>query len=580
MARLDRLLWPPATALVAGGCADGCHGTVVARALEGGEALVGCAMPEVVRVGGCSGVLVHSRAVLTAAHCIVGRTVPATITVGAVAASRGRAVVVSRCLPYPGYDSTGAYDDIAICLLAESVPVHIPPLVIDTSTVTKGDAAILCGFGSRSREDSDIGGAERCANSTIASRVEGNVFRAGDATHTSCYGDSGGPVYVHAGAGGRSLLGIAVGAEYNPCKEPGTFVSIAPFVSWIESVAGPLWESGTKRLHSAETVTWTPWCTFDGGAETVTWTPWCTFDGGAETTKAAMPMLGDAAAEAGANDASGARDGSAGASEGSARGDQESLPSAQGSSSRRAGDCSVASGGGSDGGRVVGAIGALAAAIARWRRGGRRADIARREIARGAKGWTLMMVGQRLAVVVGFAGTMAACGSEEPAAIPPYAVGPSCPYGFPEYLGALSECSSCLDAIDPGFFAANTCTNYWACFCDCDASDTACYRGCESEIDAECANSWAQTLYVAAHNCTMEGFTGYGCKQECVGQTFPVSMSDLTRIEAQLGGAAMFTPTCVMPEAASMDAAGDVNVMTVPSDAATKDATLDQGKSP
>jgi hypothetical protein len=175
---------------------------------------------------------------------------------------------------------------------------------------------------------------------------------------------------------------------------------------------------------------------------------------------------------------------------------------------------------------------------------------------------------------------MMACAPGEVGAIPPYAVGPSCPYGFPEYLGALSECSSCLDAIDPGFSAANTCTNYWACFCNCDASDAACYRGCESEIDPACAKAWAQTLYVAAHDCTAEGFTGYGCQQECVWQTFPVSTSDLTRIEAQLGGAAMFTPTCVMPDAASMDAEGDLNVMAAPADAATKDATLDSGKIP
>lgn len=266
-----------------------------------------------------------------------------------------------------------------------------------------------------------------------------------------------------------------------------------------------------------------------------------------------MPAVVDVAASGDTYDASAdekapGADGSSGAVP--ASGDAaDGFPSAQASSSVRGG-CSVGSGAGCEGGPAVGLLGLLTATLARRRHRARRSDTDPDDIgARGTKGWIRRAVGhgfQRSAVVGVFTCALApACGG--PATLAPDAVqdevGPSCPYGIPQFFPPPSgDCWDCLDCQVPGFVAAYTCPNYWTCFCNCDPGDTSCYRDCESNIDLACAKTWSQILYVSQSNCDVKGFVG--CKSQCAGQSFPVSTSDLLRIQGQLGGAAMFATTC------------------------------------
>jgi hypothetical protein len=132
----------------------------------------------------------------------------------------------------------------------------------------------------------------------------------------------------------------------------------------------------------------------------------------------------------------------------------------------------------------------------------------------------------------------------------PYSPGPSCEVSSWTVvgLGVSSSCVSCLVAQVPALFGSpdsDYCCPFWGCFCTCPLDEEGCYEGCESEIDADCATTWAQIWYEARHQCHVgvEGMeTALGCEGECAGQQLAVSLSELAQVEARLGGAQMFTP--------------------------------------
>jgi len=116
-------------------------------------------------------------------------------------------------------------------------------------------------------------------------------------------------------------------------------------------------------------------------------------------------------------------------------------------------------------------------------------------------------------------------------------------------LGVSSSCANCLLTEIPDFTDYSSdwsyCCGFWSCFCRCPyLLDEGCYQGCESNIDADCAMTWAQIWYEARHECPVgSGRVELGCEAECAGQQLAVSLSDLAQVEARLGGAAdMFTP--------------------------------------
>ena len=131
----------------------------------------------------------------------------------------------------------------------------------------------------------------------------------------------------------------------------------------------------------------------------------------------------------------------------------------------------------------------------------------------------------------------------------PYSPGPSCEVSNWTVvgLGVSSSCASCLigQLSAVSYDGGDYCCAFWSCFCNCAVEDEGCYQGCQSDIDADCAMAWAQIWYEAQHRCYagVEGMqSALGCEGECAGQQLAVSLSDLTKVEARLGGAQMFTP--------------------------------------
>ncbi len=153
----------------------------------------------------CTGTLVGTRTVITAAHCL-DYAPPGTLHVyfgdDATLAGSGRRVEVLAEVAHPAYDMV--VHDIAILELVEDVtdvpPVRLAP-ALDAGTV--GSQVTIVGFGS---DDDGARGRKREGTSDVVS-VDALVFSTTPAPSNTCVGDSGGPVLVDV-AGELMLAGV------------------------------------------------------------------------------------------------------------------------------------------------------------------------------------------------------------------------------------------------------------------------------------------------------------------------------------------------------------------------------------
>lgn len=202
----------------------------------------------------CSGTLVAPQVVITAGHCVgeAGAPPPTQVKINAVdSAGTGEVIAVTQATAYPSWEST--YD---ISVLVLDHPSTTPPRAVATScavdpALADGAPVTLVGFGATTQQGDDqnttlmVGQAQiqdaACSgNGCVTAVSPGGEFVAGGAGVDSCFGDSGGPVYLTA-AGETVLAGVVsrgVDDSPTPCGGGGIYVRPDAVIDWIEQTAG------------------------------------------------------------------------------------------------------------------------------------------------------------------------------------------------------------------------------------------------------------------------------------------------------------------------------------------------------
>lgn len=191
--------------------------------------------------GACTGTIITSEIILTAAHCVAGNRQVA------VAYKEDGSHVLQRVMARavnPGFSPKARVSiDLALIRLDSPLPARFRPMVLesDDSAHQVGVRRTIAGFGLAADRDEASAGVLRSAKVTVLPRLYPRFLRLGYSTDADlsdfavCTGDSGGPVLD-----GSTVVGVVYGREKfgnaQTCGTTAQAVRVAPHRAWIDQV--------------------------------------------------------------------------------------------------------------------------------------------------------------------------------------------------------------------------------------------------------------------------------------------------------------------------------------------------------
>jgi len=180
--------------------------------------------------GICTATLIGKKTVLTAAHCVQGKSM-VTFQVG------GKAYQAVKITPHPSYSySVLNKYDVAVLVLNQAVN-GISPHALAKAPPKVGETLTIVGFGITNTGYKNSG-TKRVAQNSISS-VKSQYFRfsgAGNGKGNVCSGDSGGPSF--RSEGGKEVLAGVHSTASQPCGYAGNDMRVDVFHDWIVAQAG------------------------------------------------------------------------------------------------------------------------------------------------------------------------------------------------------------------------------------------------------------------------------------------------------------------------------------------------------
>lgn len=215
--------------------------------------------PDVVAVighdGTCTGTLIAQDVVLTAGHCIDARPYEVRIDTIDYLQPGGERIGVTWSRAYPSWETKY---DVGVLMLEHPATLAKPRVVTSACTARKlaiANATVeIVGFGLATAEALDFNTRLHQASIPITDPTctldpacnpeiapNGELLAGGHGVD-SCFGDSGGPVFLDTQDGhGHALLAVVSRGRAlpaAPCGNGGVYVRADKVMSWVQSITG------------------------------------------------------------------------------------------------------------------------------------------------------------------------------------------------------------------------------------------------------------------------------------------------------------------------------------------------------